>query len=207
MRLTRWILHRKWIALILGVILVWGSGIGVGCLVSSGGDSSDPPAVHTDSLLSPDSLLARLQVTPTPSLTPSPTTTPEPTQEPSPVVAEAIAPPEFHPAAPLPQSTPTPWPTSSPTPTPPTPPPPTPTPAPVPLLLPAEAITIVADWRDAQLASAASRVVRESCVASWDNSMWTVTCDVKWGYPCQLRCTSEETYCLFEATLTVTRCD
>jgi len=92
MQLPRWTLNRKRIALVLGVTLVGSGIISVGFLVFGGGDSPDPPAVYNDSRRSPDSLLARLQVTPTPSPTPSPTNTPQPTQEPAPVVAEAVSP-------------------------------------------------------------------------------------------------------------------
>ncbi len=120
-------LKRKWIVLALGVIFIWGSIVGVSFLIFAGGSSpADTPTVsYGDSPLTPDSLLARLQVTPTPSPTPSPSpaSTPEPTQELSPVVAQFVSPPETHQPAPAPQPTPATEPTPKPVPT------PTPTPS------------------------------------------------------------------------------
>ncbi len=131
-------LPRKWAALVLGVIVIGGGIIGVSFLVSGDGDSAVPTKVSTNSLLSPDSLLAQLQATPTPSpsptLTPSPTSTPEPLQEPSPTVAEFVSPLETHQPAPLPQPTHSTQPAPSATPKPTPKPVPTPTPTPTPRL-------------------------------------------------------------------------
>ena len=207
MQLPRWTLNRKWIALVLGVTLVGSGIISVGFLVFGGGDSPDPPVVYNDSRRSPDSLLARLQVTPTPTPTASPTSTPQPTQEPSPVVAEIIAPPETHQSAPVLQSTPTPQPAPSPEPepTPTTAPTPTPTPTPAPALQPAEVIALFVDWYNNTYYG---HVNASQCSALWNGSWWEIPCTLSTGVQGGIPPISyEATFCLFEATLTFTRCD
>ena len=228
MQLPHWALHRKWIALVLGVILVWGGIIGVGFL-AFGGESdptptNTPPAPYTDALLRPYSPPSILLATPPPSPTPSPTNTPRPTPEP--VVAEAFSPPGTNRPTPLPQPTPTPQPaplsvptpkpistpppmpspTPPPTPTPPTlTPAPTPTPAPAPTLQPWEAISIVVRaMEDGSGPSAALWDVNQSsCIATWESVgdliLWYVWCRGLRYSPLMDRWyASEFTVCLYE---------
>lgn len=193
--------RRKWLALILGVLFIWGSIISAGFLVFSGGDNptSISTTAYPDSLTS-DSWLKRLRLTARPS-TPSPS--------PVPVAAEIVAPPEVEqtpiivqptPAAtsvPAPATTPIPTPIPMPTPIPPpepSPPPVLPTliPEPTPLLQSGEAVALAMNWLVEQGAEWQSSTTIylphgmltflewwldvPGCATEWTDGRWTISC-------------------------------
>ena len=204
MRLPHWTSHRKWIALVLGVILVWGSIISIGFLAFSdeGGSLDTPTTPHLDSRLT------RLQVTPTPSpsptLTASPTLTPKPIQESPPVVAEVVSLPEVYHPAPLPQSTPAP----QPQPTPKLTPKPTPTPPPTPILSEDVVMSLINDYLRQNDAGYAWHI--SDCESSWADYIWEFTCAREWvtnpficisrGISCPTTNTLEDGFLVFEDT-------
>ena len=206
MRLPHWTTRTKWIALALGVLLVWGSIMSVGFLVfSDDSDEETPsyaavpiPATHPPVL----AIVATPTPTPTPKLTPTASPTPTPVVTPIIIYLPAATPMATPTPPPIPAVVSPPIPPSTPTPTPsPTPMPP---PTPSPILQEAEAIELVADWRETTYYNV--RIDRSTCSASWNGANWEVTCASKTGYPCQFFCRSEFTACLYEATLTIVNC-
>ncbi|KKM02828.1 hypothetical protein LCGC14_1780480, partial [marine sediment metagenome] len=82
---------------------------------------------------------------------------------------------------------------------------PTPIPTPSPSLQPNEAMAIAVEWFNNTYYE--SIPYPSECTALWVGTHWEISCVARAPYPCQLSCWYDITLCLFEATLTVTRCD